>query len=215
MRRTLAALLLALCLIPVAQAQPFGSGTLAALAQPVARYPDQVIVEVAAAAADPRLIDWLSDPALRTFVLEHPDWAAQLASAFAMQETEFWQAVDAQRGAPPAQVVYAPPLLGASAPAVVGTYFIPQPAVVVVQRPARFHRAVPIQSFHYTHGPAAVSRNGPPSPAAQIQSANTAAYMARQRQTPAFTSYQPVPEAARRPIVQQHYPQHWQKRSRP
>lgn len=220
MRRILAMVLLALALVPAAHAQPYSAGTLQALVQPLARYPDQVIVEVAGAAADPRLIDSISDPALRTFVLEHPDWAAQLASAFALQENELWQAIDLQRGGPPAQVVYAPPLLAASAPVVVGTYFVPQPQVVVVQRPARVHartyvqRPVFVGSFRPAHGPV-VSRNGPPSPAAQIQQANTAAYLARQNQRPAFTSNQPIPEAARRPIVQQHYPQHWQRKSRP
>ena len=236
MKRVLAALLLFLCLLPMAQAQPFGAGTIETLARPLAGYTDDIIVQVAAAAADPRLIDSLPDPALRTYVLEHPDWATQLASAYAMQQIEFWQAIDALRGGPVAGIVpipvpaYAPVIAYAPlAPVVASSYYIPPAPRVVSTRP------VVTQGFFHTGQPA-VPRNGAPSAAQQMQNANSAAYLQRQRAAsqpsaasriqqgqaftsnslaPGFTPYRPIPEAARRPIVQQHYPQHWQKRSPP
>ena len=91
----------------------------------------------------------------------------------------------------------------------------------------------------------ATPRNGAPSPAAQMQSASSAAYLERARTLnqpspaarlqqqpaqpgllPGFTPYHAVPESQRQAIVQQHYAgfpdqamvhphDHWHRKARP
>ncbi len=87
------------------------------------------------------------------------------------------------------------------------------------------HQPMPYYYGGYGYGPS-VSRNGPPSPAAQMQNQQSEAYIERSRQlnqpSPALRYQQappsqrydslpditltPVPESQRRPIVEEYYP---------
>jgi hypothetical protein len=211
MKRLLALMLAAACFLPLAaQAQRLlQPAELQALAAPIARYPDVVIVDVAAAAADPARIAYLPYPELRDFLMANPAWAHDFAYAFSLQQGELWQMVQAVRRGPVA-------------------YY---PAPVVVQR-VYVSRPVVVKRFVVVHNTAVMPRNGAPSPAAQMQDANSAAYAARaralnqpsralqmQQHAPQAESraqhvhpYHKVPEAQRQPIVQQHYPQFERKR---
>jgi len=212
--KVFAALLLACAcaLAPAARAEQLrGPGALQSLVAPLVRYPDAVIIDVAAAARDPRLLNGL--PAeLASFVLSHPDWARDFAYAFEMQQNALWQQVDALRaqqgGYPPVAGIpqYSP--LQTYAPAVIATPFIQpvyvaavrpvvvRPAVRVVRyepRPAVVRRVHAAPVFHgfvssSSGSGAIVSRNGGPSPAAQLQNAHSAAFVVR-----AHTASQPSP----------------------
>ena len=202
MKRIYALLFALMCALPLAAAaqQLLPAEGLQSLVAPVARYPDNAIAELAAAAADPLLIDYLPSPELRTFLLENPDWAMQFAYSYSLQQNDLWQALYALREGPPAGGMAYYPLVTAM------TIIVRQPVIV--------------RSFTHTHGQA-VSRNGAPSAAAQMQAASSAAYLERARTAnqpspaarlqqgqpgllPGFTPYRRIPEAQRRPIIQSH-----------
>ncbi len=181
----LAAFLAALLPAAACAQQLRGPGALQALAAPVAGYPDNVIVDIAAAAADPRLLGVLPAP-IGAFVLEHPDWARDFAYAYALQPTELWQQIDALRqaqggfapvaGLPAAlpRYVVAAPYLAAAVPPPAAVVRVPR---VVVVRPA----VVRVSAVHPAAHRRIAAPNGPPSRAAQLQNAQSAAFVERAR----------------------------------
>ena len=183
----LAFALAAVAALPAGAQQLRGPGAMQALVAPVAGYPDNVIVDIAAAAGDPRLIGSLADPWLRSYLLEHSDWARDFWYAYQMQPGELWQEIDAERqargGYPPVAGIVAAPVY----------VQVVQPAFFVVHRqPGRGASSAPpspglpagvapafVHGQALARGPAFV--NGPPSRAAQLQAAQSAAFVARAR----------------------------------
>lgn len=140
---------------------------------PIALYPDSVVAEVMAAAADPARLAALPYDELRERMMESPGWTRDLGYAYLWQQSDVWRAVHALRmraGSLGQQIV----VVHHVAPRV---YYVPYYDPLVVYGPLwRPHRPVHWRPWH-PRPPIVVTRNfgrtanpnGPPSPAAQLQ----------------------------------------------
>jgi hypothetical protein len=194
-----------------------------------ATLPQEVIDAAASDAPDgpwsPAVKALLPYPELLDRMAESPQWLFDLGNAYIGQRNEVLAAVQTLRQraygngtlqSDPVQVVQHYGTAIAVVPAVPNYYavryynpiivygaawrpvrYVPwrpwtgRPVHVHVQpsRPVVVHKPAPVVVVRRPH-------NGPPSPAARIQ----------QRQAVQFRQYHRIPEAQRRPIVQQHYP---------
>jgi hypothetical protein len=183
-----------------------------------ATMPQEVIDAAAADAPDgpwsPAVKALLPYPELLDRMAESPQWLFDLGNAYIGQRNEVLAAVQTLRQraygngtlqSDPVQVVQHYGTAIAVVPAVPNYYAVRyyNPVIVYgpawrpvrhvswrpwVGRPVVVHRPAPVVVVRRPH-------NGTPSPAARIQ----------QRQAVQFRQYHRIPEAQRRPIVQQHY----------
>jgi hypothetical protein len=172
-------LLIALLALSVqAHARLFDSSELESLASPLALHPDPVVWAVLDASLAPHDAPRMlaAYPDISAHMARNPQWIFDLGQAYGAQRNELVVALQTLRqraNVPPQYIVVQPP------PAL-----IIHPPVIV--HPSHGHGHRPHRPPH-----AHRDRNGPPSPAVQLQ----------REQARQYREHHHVPESRRRPIV--------------